>query len=101
MKSLTINVGAPLTAWQSNVLALFVNMAQAEMFEFGVEQGQMLQVLLRHCQTMKRQETRLRLATAMLLAMFVATLVWLQFHQQNTTVKHKSEFLDFDFKRTD
>ncbi|KAI2664670.1 WD repeat-containing protein 41 [Labeo rohita] len=60
-------------------------MAQAEMFEFGVEQGQMLQVLLRHCQTMKRQETRLRLATAMLLAMFVATLVWLQFHQQNTT----------------
>ncbi|KAK2912048.1 hypothetical protein Q8A67_004181 [Cirrhinus molitorella] len=60
-------------------------MAQAEVFEIGVEQGQMLQVLMRHCQTMRRQETRLRLATAGLLATFFATLVWLQFHQQNTT----------------
>ncbi|KAF4113272.1 uncharacterized protein LOC131540880 [Onychostoma macrolepis] len=60
-------------------------MAQAETFEFGVEQGQMLQVLMRHCQTTKRQETRLRVATALLLATFFATLVWLQFHQQNTT----------------
>lgn len=84
----TTNITAPLTAWQSNVVALSVHMAQAETFEFGVEQGQMLQVLMRHCQTTKRQETRLRVATALLLATFFATLVWLQFHQQNTTVKY-------------
>ncbi|XP_026067224.1 uncharacterized protein LOC113049258 [Carassius auratus] len=60
-------------------------MAQAETLELGVEQGQMLLILTRHCQTMKRQETRLRLATALLLATFCATLVWIQFHQQNTT----------------
>ncbi|XP_043095834.1 uncharacterized protein LOC122345606 [Puntigrus tetrazona] len=57
-------------------------MAQAEAFEFGVEQGQMLQVLMRHCQTMKRQETRLRVATALLLATLLATFVWIQ--QLNT-----------------
>ncbi|XP_016310445.1 uncharacterized protein LOC107664402 [Sinocyclocheilus anshuiensis] len=60
-------------------------MAQTEMLEFGVEQGQMLQVLMQHCHSMKRQETRLRVATAVLLATFFATLVWLQFHHQNTT----------------
>ncbi|XP_077096654.1 uncharacterized protein LOC143748519 [Siphateles boraxobius] len=59
-------------------------MARVEMFEFGVEQEQMMQVLMRHCQTMKRQETRLRLATAVLLATFMATLLWLHFHQQTT-----------------
>ncbi|ROI27795.1 hypothetical protein DPX16_23117 [Anabarilius grahami] len=56
-------------------------MARVEMSEFGVEQEQMMQVLIRHCQTMKRQETRLRLATAALLATFLATLLWLQFQQ--------------------
>lgn len=56
------------------------------MSEFGVEQEQMMQVLMRHCQTMKRQETRLRLATAALLATFLATLLWLQFQQQTTKV---------------
>ncbi|XP_052448781.1 uncharacterized protein LOC128007603 [Carassius gibelio] len=60
-------------------------MAQTEMLEFGVEQGQMLQVFMRHCQTMKRQETRLRLATAVLLATFFATLVWLQYPRHNNT----------------
>lgn len=70
------------------MVALSVHMAQAETVEFGVEQGQMLQVLMRHCQTMKRQETRLRLATALLVATIFATLVWIQFHQQNTTVKY-------------
>ncbi|XDV20757.1 hypothetical protein PO909_026019 [Leuciscus waleckii] len=59
-------------------------MARVEMFELGEEQGQMMQVLMRHCQTMKRQETRLRLATAVLLATFLATLLWLQFNQQTT-----------------
>ncbi|KAK9975015.1 hypothetical protein ABG768_023079 [Culter alburnus] len=59
-------------------------MARVEMSEFGVEQEQMMQVLIRHCQTMKRQETRLRLATAALLATFLATLLWLQFQQQTT-----------------
>ncbi|KAK7164602.1 hypothetical protein R3I94_003095 [Phoxinus phoxinus] len=54
------------------------------MFESGLEQGQMMPVLMRHCETMKRQETRLRLATAVLLATFLATLLWLQFHQQTT-----------------
>ncbi|XP_056312917.1 uncharacterized protein LOC130228511 [Danio aesculapii] len=58
-------------------------MAQMEMVEFGVEQGQMLQVLMRHCQTMKRQETRLRLATALLLTAFLATSLWLQFHSNS------------------
>ncbi|XP_003198686.2 uncharacterized protein [Danio rerio] len=60
-------------------------MAQMEMVEFGVEQGQMLQVLMRHCQTMKRQETRLRLATALLLTAFLATSLWLQFHSNTST----------------
>lgn len=68
------------------MVALSVDMARVEMSEFGVEQEQMMQVLIRHCQTMKRQETRLRLATAALLATFLATLLWLQFQQQTTKV---------------
>lgn len=82
------------------MVALSVHMAQAETVEFGVEQGQMLQVLMRHCQTMKRQETRLRAATAVMLATFFATLVWLQYPHQNTTVIYKSKLFDFDFKLT-
>lgn len=49
-----------------------------------MEQGHMVQALLEHCHNMKRQETRLRLATAFLIAAFLATLVWIQFHQQKT-----------------
>lgn len=67
------------------------------MFELGEEQGQMMQVLMRHCQTMKRQETRLRLATAVLLATFLATLLWLQFNQQTTKVIYKTKLHDFDY----
>lgn len=80
------------------MVALFVHMAQTEMLEFGVEQGQMLQVFMRHCQTMKRQETRLRLATAVLLATFFATLVWLQYPRHNNTVISKltESFIDFN-----
>ncbi|XP_051966554.1 uncharacterized protein LOC127632102 [Xyrauchen texanus] len=61
-----------------------IHMAQGETFELAMEQGHMLQVLMRHCQNMKRQETRFRLATAFLFAAFLATLVWLQCHQQTT-----------------
>lgn len=59
-------------------------MTQKEIFDFAMEQGHMVQVVLEHCHNMKRQETRLRLASALLLAAFLATLVWIQFHQQKT-----------------
>ncbi|XP_065127522.1 uncharacterized protein [Paramisgurnus dabryanus] len=59
-------------------------MTQGESFEIAMEQENMVQVLMVHCQAMKRQETRLRLATALMLVTFLATLVWIQFHQQTT-----------------
>ncbi|XP_055055460.2 uncharacterized protein [Misgurnus anguillicaudatus] len=59
-------------------------MTQRESLEFAMEQETMVQVLMVHCQAMKRQETRLRLATALMLVTFLATLVWIQFHQQTT-----------------
>lgn len=62
-------------------------MTQKETLDFAMEQGHMVQVLLEHCHNMKRQETRLRLATAFLIAAFLAALVWIQFHHQKTVNK--------------
>ncbi|KAI7813371.1 uncharacterized protein LOC130570040 [Triplophysa rosa] len=59
-------------------------MTRQETLDFAMEQGLMVQALLEHCHNTKRQETRLRLATAFLIAAFLATLVWVQFHQLKT-----------------
>lgn len=63
-------------------------MTQMEMLDFAMEQGHMVQALLEHFNNMKRQEIRLRFASALLLTTFLATLLWMQFHQQKK-VTHK------------
>ncbi|KAK1787901.1 hypothetical protein P4O66_016380 [Electrophorus voltai] len=47
--------------------------------EMAKEQGEMLLLLMQHCREMKRQESRSRWATGVVLLTFLAALIWLGF----------------------